>query len=310
MTEKWLKVADRQAGAITAAQMRESGLSLGQQRALVRSGLIGRVGHGIYLLSSAVRDWRCSLWIELLLAGPGAFACRRTAATLWRFDGVEPGQGFRRDRIEVGVDRARRPRRPGTARLGIRPGDLARVSGVPLTSPERTLLDLGSVVDEAIVERSLECALRERLLTLDALPDLAQRAQAQRMPGARRLYRVLQNRPPRVAPTESDAETLFVQLARDAGFPAPARQTTLILRGRKYRLDFCWRHLRLAVEIDSALAHGPDRLSADLYRQNQLLLDGWLVMRFTWYQLTNQSALVTRDLRAAWALRTLEWAAG
>jgi very-short-patch-repair endonuclease len=189
----------------------------------------------------------------------------------------------------------------------IAPEEITRLLGLPVTTAARTLIDLGNVADASIVERALESALRQRLVML---PGLAQRTSEIPSMGGRRLSRVLAARPAGVAPTESDAETLFVLLARSMGLPDPQRQFTVILRGRAYRLDFAWPALRLAIEIDGAAAHGPDRLSADLHRQNQILLDAWLIVRFTWWMLVRRPDLVERDLRTAWELRTVASAWG
>src|SRR5262249_16892342 len=110
-------------------------------------------------------------------------------------------------------------------------------------------------------------------------------------------------RPPGAPATGSDAETLFVQLVRTAGFPDPVRQYWVVLGGRRYRLDFVWPALRLAVEIDGAAVHGPDHLPPDLRRQNQIVLDGWMILRFAWSTLTARRRDVEDDLWAAWGLR-------
>jgi very-short-patch-repair endonuclease len=179
---------------------------------------------------------------------------------------------------------------------------ITRIQRLRVTTAARTLVDLGAVVDLRVLERALESALRHRLVTLN---DLAEQAGALRSTGSKRLSHVLAIRPPGAPPTESDAETLFVLLVRSMGLPDPTRQLTVLLQGRRYRLDFAWPSLRLAVEVDGGSVHGPDRLSSDLHRQNQILLDGWLIVRFSWQTLVRHPDLVDRDLRRAWELRTL-----
>jgi very-short-patch-repair endonuclease len=173
--------------------------------------------------------------------------------------------------------------------------------GFRLTTVPRTLLDLGTVVGAAAVERSLESALRRRLAGVEQLTELCGSV---RSPGSRVLRDVLRLRPEGAPPTGSDPETRFVQIVRGMGFPPPRRQFVVIFRGRKFRIDFAWPALRLAVEIDGASVHTAGTLGADLYRQNQILLDGWLIVRFTPYMVERQPQLVERDLRAAWELRS------
>ncbi|HEY3810533.1 MAG TPA: type IV toxin-antitoxin system AbiEi family antitoxin domain-containing protein [Acidimicrobiales bacterium] len=297
MQEEWLQVAAGQSGAISGEQLAAAGVTVGRKRALAAAGVLQKVRRGVYVLVGSDRDWRRTLWLGLLAGGDGAFACRRSAAALWDLDGVAPGF------VDIGVPPGRHPRRPGTVRVGtILVGDLVRHEGVPTTSVARTLLDLGSVVDSRVVERSVECALRRRLVDAASLSGTAAAA---RSPGAGCLRQVLDQRPAGAPPTESDPETRFVQIARTIGLPDPRRQFVVILRGRKYRLDFAWPALRLAVEIDSISVHGPDRLGADLYRQNQIQLDGWLIVRFTRQMVVYDQRGVERDLRAAWELRSL-----
>jgi very-short-patch-repair endonuclease len=297
MTLEWVTVAGGQSGAITRAQLLQSGLSTGRLRSLIRAGALEPVARGVYLLAGTRPDWRGLLWVGLLASGADSFVCRRSAAALWELEGVERGA------VEIALPVGRKSRHPGTIRLhSTDPGDIVKHEGFPVTTVARTLLDLGSVVGPAVVERSVECALRRRLVSVPLLSDRAGRACS---PGSRVLRDILGLRPDGAPPTESEAETRFVQIVRAMGLPAPRRQHLVILRGRKYRLDFAWPAIRLAVEIDGGSVHGPDALGADLYRQNQILLDGWFIVRFTPFMLERQVAAVERDVRAAWQLRSV-----
>jgi very-short-patch-repair endonuclease len=272
-------------------------VTAGKLRGLTRDGTLELVARGVYLLAGTQPDWRGHLWVGLLASGADSFVCRRTAAAMWQLDGVACGP------VEIALPMGKKSRRPGTIRLAsVHAEDIVEHEKVPITTVARTLLDLGSVVGPDVVERSLECALRRRLVSVSLL---SQRAVGACSPGSRVLRDVLGLRPDGTPPTESEAETCFVQIVRAMRLPAPRRQHVVILRGRKYRLDFAWPAIRLAVEIDGGSVHGPDSLGADLYRQNQILLDGWLIVRFTPYMLERQVAAVERDVRAAWQLRSV-----
>jgi very-short-patch-repair endonuclease len=171
---------------------------------------------------------------------------------------------------------------------------------LPITTIARTLADLGGAETIGVVERAAEWALRNKLVGIADLEAMTERV---RTKGGHTLRRMLAQRPAGAPPTESDAETLFVQLARATGFPDPVRQYVVLLGGRRYRLDFAWPALRLAVEIDGAVVHGPAALSQDLRRQNQIVLDGWMILRFSWATLTRGRREVEDDLRVAWTLR-------
>jgi very-short-patch-repair endonuclease len=291
-------------GAITAGQLAATGISEGRVRGLIRSGVIERADRGLFVIAGATGDRRQALWLALLRSGGGSFLYRRSAAALWGLDGVDDQGGDAiADEIEVAVPGSMHPRRGAVPRLtSIRPGDLSVVEGFPVTSVARTLVDLGSAADLAVVERALESGLRKRLTTLRSLDEITRHVRSE---GARRLRSVLDLRPAQAPCTESDAETLFVLIVRSSGLPEPRRQYPVILRGRRYRLDFAWPPVRLAAEIDGTAVHGPDALEADLLRQNQILLDGWLVLRFTWHGVARDTTTVKRDLAAAWQLQTL-----
>ena len=291
MLFKWMSLATEQAGAISTSQLDALGVSVASRKWLVSSGRLIRVRRGLYVLAGSEKTWRCRLWLALLDVGSPVFVCRRSAAAVWALD------GFREGTIEVGVPPPRHPRTPEVIRYRtIGRQDLELRDGMLITTPARTLVDVAGVVDASIVERSLECVLRRQLTSVDALRILS----AGRTPGARVIRNLLDQRPLGLPPTESDAETLFVFIARSMALPEPIRQYPVRYRGRDYRLDFAWPERRLASEVDGGEVHGPGQLTADLRRQNQIVLAGWTILRFSWSMIVYDPDLVRRDLGAAW----------
>lgn len=69
-------------------------------------------------------------------------------------------------------------------------------------------------------------------------------------------------------------------------------------------IDFAHMDLRIAIEVDGR-AHHMDRTAfeRDRVRQNVLMLQGWLVLRFTWEQITQRPHEVLAAVRAAVAQR-------
>jgi very-short-patch-repair endonuclease len=251
----------------------------------------------VYITGDVGGSWDTQLWCAILTGGPDAVAFRRSAAAWWGMDGVDAGI------IEVALPPGRQSRASHAHRVTPLPqSDLSTHLGLPLTTVDRTLADLGVVVGPDILERSLEWALRHGHASLEGLQKIVDTRSGI---GVRRLAGVLGTRPPGAPPTESDAETLFVQLVRRGGLPDPIRQYRLRLRGRLVRLDFAWPVLRLAVEIDGAATHGPDELPADLRRQNRILLDGWFILRYPWNLVAHDWRRVMGELREAWGLRSV-----
>ena len=290
-------MACSQGNVITAAQLGAAGVSRYQRRQLVDDGLLQVARRGIYVMAGTRRGWPTSLWCGVLSAGPSAVVYRRSAAGWWGMDGVEPGV------VEVALPAGHQSRGLDVHRVpSLVASDLTVHLNLPITTVERTLGDLSVVVSTSVLERSVEWALRHGHVLVGDLERLADRCPRL---GARRLLEVLAARPDGAPATESDAETLFVQLTRRSGLPDPVRQYPLRLRGRLVRLDFAWPAVRLAVEIDGAAVHGPDALPADLRRQNCVILDGWMILRYPWSAVAHDWRYVIDELRQAWALRSV-----
>ena len=65
-------------------------------------------------------------------------------------------------------------------------------------------------------------------------------------------------------------------------------------------IDFALPELKIAIEVDGRAHHvGHRSFERDRARQNLLVLRGWLVLRFTWEQITNDPAGVIAAIRAA-----------
>lgn len=272
MSVTWEYLAAEQGGIIRFHQLVQAGVSRRQRERLLACGLLVRLSPGVYCVPAPGDPWLRELRVTLAQAGPAAVVWRRSAARLWRLDGLDTNTT-----VEVAVGAGGRRGDPRVARVG-RALDVVNESGFAVTSIAQTLVDLGPVVGPDLVERALEDGLRRGTVTLADLRRLAAVA-----PGASRVLRsVLARRPAGSPATESDAETLFVQLVRRGGLPEPLRQFTMVVRGRLVRLDFAWPTPRLAAEVDGVRFHGPETFGRDLRRQNAIILGGWQVLRFTW----------------------------
>lgn len=71
--------------------------------------------------------------------------------------------------------------------------------------------------------------------------------------------------------------------------------------GRKWRLDFAWPDLKLAVEVDGGVHRLADRFDSDIDKHNALVLAGWLYLRFDPERIKSGTAVDT--IRAAIAAR-------
>jgi len=89
-------------------------------------------------------------------------------------------------------------------------------------------------------------------------------------------------------------------LLREAGITGWEANRPLVLRDLTFFVDVIFRKLKLVIEIDGRLYHtGAEVFESDRWRQNLLILDGWLVLRFTWTMIEERPQEVIAMIREA-----------
>ena len=164
---------------------------------------------------------------------------------------------------------------------------------LPVTTPLRTLTDIGRLRPLVTGVIAADMALHAGLITLQELGSFG--ATARGLPGLNRLRRVVELAEPK---TESPMETrLRLELVM-AGLPRPEAQVALYDRQGQFmaRPDFLYRDARLAIEYDGGTHR--DSLVADNQRQNRLLAEGYNLLRFTAADLAAESSIV-RQVKTA-----------
>ncbi len=238
-----------------------------------------------------------------LSLAPHGLASHRLAAQLWKLD------GFATAPTELIVPRHRRVAR--TFRVhesrDLRADDVSRVGCIPVTSPSRTLIDLGAVVHPFRLEQALDDSVRRRLVDLE---HLASRFRQVARPGRRGvgpLRPLLEERlGVDLAPTNT-FEARGERLARSAGLPQPARQHPVDIGDTTIYLDLAWPAVQFALECDGLAHHfAAHQLRWDDRRQNALVLRGWMVLRLTWADVTERCRETRELLRRAWRARTAD----
>ena len=151
------RLAAQQHGVFDLGALDQIGCSPDQRRHRVRSGLWVPVHDGVYRIGGAPVTWRGGILAACLAGGRECVGSHRSAAAVWDVDGGA------RELREIVCRRWRRASEPGlivheTKALDGR--DVMVVDAIPVTTIERTLLDLGAVVHPLVVERAVETALR------------------------------------------------------------------------------------------------------------------------------------------------------
>lgn len=286
------RVASRQHGVVTRAQLLEAGLSDDVIDHRIRTRRLTRIHRGVYLVGVVAPPFAREL-AACLACGPAAALSHESAARLW---GIRPGGPARV--LEVTIPRGYR-RRPGlvvhrVATLGS--DQVTRLRGVPVTTPARTLYDLAGRLRGRAVERAVAEAVARRLTTVAELLATGERHAGRR--GAGRLAAVLgagEGAPPR---TRSEAEERFLSLVHRGGVRPPVVNRRI---GR-FEVDFYWPSERLAVEVDGLAFHvSPRAFERDRLRDAELAARGVRVMRVTWRQITEEPQAVVKRLERALA---------
>jgi very-short-patch-repair endonuclease len=288
---RWAVPAELRAGPFTVPQARNLGFTW---RSLQSNGW-RRLSRGQYAWTQIPDD--IELWLRAAqqrLPGLSAFS-GRTAAWILGLD-LSPC-----DPIEATVPRGISVRsRAGlkVRRAALPEGDVIQRRSFRLTSPVRTVTDLGSGRDliESVV--AIDLALHAGLVDLRVLNTHIDKSAGAK--GIRRLRRAVDLADAR---SESPMETrLRVQLARSR-LPAPELQVELHDATGQFlgRADLYYSDVRLIIEFDGQ--RHKDRMAADLRRQNALLNAGYHVLRFTAADL-HVRGLVAAQVRRARELLT------
>jgi very-short-patch-repair endonuclease len=281
------RIAERQEGVIDHSQLTALGMAPRRIAHAVATGLLIPKHRGVYVFGHAALTQRGGAIAGLRAIGPDAVLSRMTASATWR---TSPWL----DEIHVTV-----PRRPPRSRPGLvvhsisawQPGDVTRAAGLPITSPLRTLLDLAASEPLGVFERALAEAQVLGLLRGEAaLERLRERSRGHR--GAAAIGAALDSG---TAPTRSELERTLLRIVDAAGLPRP--QSNVRVHG--VEVDALWAPQRVIVEVDGWAAHGHRAaFERDRARDAALAALGYVVMRFTWRQLTREPMLVAARLAA------------
>lgn len=300
--------AGARGGVVSVDDLRECGFSAASVRRRLASGDWHRWGRAVVLgpppsiqpregFADSGLSERGIAWALQLTYGPhaaisGALAMRRSG---WELPTSEIVVVLRdRPRIAVaGVHVMRREL--GT--VLVLPGGRRYVPAM------QALLDTLVRLDAVAGADLLDAALQRRVIDAVSFADAVQERCGRGRTGAACL-RALRDRA--LSGSRSEAEQRMRALLRRC--PTGPWAANLAVRDAAGRLvaeiDFAHERLGIAIEVDGR-AHHSDRRSfeRDRTRQNLLVVAGWLVLRFTWEQMTQRPDEVLAAIDAAVRMR-------
>jgi hypothetical protein len=261
----------------TTAQALEAGLTRGSLRRLLREHRIVRVLQGVYGRADLPDTMESRARAAALVVTPGAVAVDRLAAWILGVDTLEPRELEELPPLEMFVLRGHaRIKRRGCqgGERDLLPADIIFTSGLRVTSPLRTAMDLGCKLSRRGALASLDAFMRHWGITHAQMYALLPRYYRRR--GVVQLRQLIPLADPRAeSPGESWARLEII----DAGMPCPKPQHWIVIDGVPvFRLDLAYPELKICVEYDGEEFHGEAQKEYDEARRKWLRDHGWIVI--------------------------------
>jgi very-short-patch-repair endonuclease len=273
-------VAEVQHGLVTRWQLVALGFSAKAIEHRVRIGSLHRVLRGVFAVGHRALLDRSDRAAALLYAGENTVLSHDSAAALW---GLTSNPSF----VAITMIGRHARGQPNLRIHQVRQLDIRDVrlhQGFPVTSVARTLIDCAA--GSLPLDRLLNEA-RALSLVKDAEIDAAMgRCPGRKGTGALRALLAAEQD---TGFTRSKAERILRRLVGEAELERPITNTRI----EGVEVDAYWPRLRLVVEFDGHQYHGSYRaFERDRAKSNMLIAAGYLVLRFTWSQLTQRPMVV------------------
>jgi hypothetical protein len=284
-------VAASQQGAVARWQLRAAGLSdrsIDHRIARERLHVLHR---GVFLVGHEIPAALAPHHAAVLAQGPLAYISHRTLLEIYGV--VEPQDGP----IHVTVLGRCRRSRPGirvhrTTRIASE--DLGHLvgSGLPVTSPARAILDFADTATPTELARAINEAHVKDLVSPEDLRDILRRTPGRK--GAA-LVKTTLDRHDGPTRTHPGLEEVAYKLFKNTPIPLP--QTNAIVHGKE--VDLYWPAEGLVVELDSGRFHGtPAAVDRDRRKDAHLRRHRLEVLRYSWWQVTDESHFVVAEVAA------------
>lgn len=285
-------IAARQHGAFSTAQARQAGLSDRSLRWCVQRGGYVRLNSTTFAIAGSPATWRRTAMASTLAHGPDAFVSHRAALLL---AGLTPK---RTPRVEVLIPhhrwKASGPWLVHETRQ-LEAADRWVLDGIPVTSIERSLIDVGRYWSPQYVGSLLDDAVARGLTTYPRFAARFAELRRRGRPGITTTRLVLADRG---LAEGTPFEQQMAALIRRSGLPRPTRELHVRVGERDYFVDFAYPDARLGIECDSTTWHTlPHQIEYDLKRQNEIQGTGILLLRYTRSRLRDDPDAVVAEIR-------------
>ena len=288
--------ARRHGGVVTRAEALALGMAPKTIDRRAKEGSLWRVGPGVLALPGFL-DSDLTLLAAATRALP-AVVSHESAARLYDMPVREGGKPV------VSVPVRRSNRFPGVVvhqLTDLTEEHVTTVGGLPVTTPDRTIIDLAAVVGPRVLARCFDYGVSRGLATVEEMAAKLEKLARKGKPGVKAFRALLSSRGQLDAVPESVLESETLDLIIRCGLPLPDPQwKPPWLRLVNGRVDFAYVEAKVIVEADSRRWHdNPDAFRIDRERDNLAQLAGWRILRFTWDDLMNRPDYVANAIGTA-----------
>lgn len=298
-------VAVRQGRAITAAQLRDCGLSVQTVATAVARHHLHRKHRGVYAVGTKTLSRTGDRWAAHLAAGADTALCDLTAGAV---HGLHAWSGL----VHIASPSHRRHHQGVRVHhvTGLNPSMITTRDRLPVLKPAHVLLDLAARLDEDPLALTLNEALARRLVRISQIEAAMTARHGHHGIGALTAAVAEIVDDPGRGRTHGELEALaFMKLRSLEGLPPYERNVLVeISGGRVAKPDLFFRDQRLLVELDSRTWH--EQLAAmdsDRRRDQQAMAVGYLTFRITWRHVTREWSDVSADLLALLDRASRSW---
>jgi very-short-patch-repair endonuclease/predicted transcriptional regulator of viral defense system len=277
-------------GILSIGEARRLGLTSGQFESKVKHGHLERVGRGVYRLAGSPMTPAAELRAAVLMAGQGAAASHWSAAWIYGIAELPP-----RPTVTVPHHRVRTVTSADLVRTRI-PFKVMVRNRVPCTDVIRTIFDCATGASAEELDELVDRAIARRAVRIQDVVRALDRAEYRHHQGRAALEQRLARRGVTGSPSPSVLESRMARLLVEYRLPVPKAEVDWGPQ-RRYRLDFAYPLIRLAIEVDGWSAHfTPEQQRWDRRRANSLSRAGWTVLHYDWWEVTYEPERVAKEI--------------
>jgi hypothetical protein len=170
--------------------------------------------------------------------------------------------------------------------------------GIRVTTPARTLADLGMVVSPALVAKVMEEWLADRVVTVRDIRLAGEALGRRGRQGVAVCRTVLEERALGDERGDSTDEHLIATILARYGAPAPVLRPLIRIGGEVYEPDYAYLDELIAIELRGFHPHTRSRQTFERFgtKSNDFQRAGWIVLQYTPSQVRQRPWAIAREI--------------